>query len=87
MPVLLLSYSFSLPFINAILIAAKSSSKNDSSKKTSVKPADAEKKAEDKKPNSSLLSTKSSGPESDYNPAIGTSYHPVDNACWKHGEK
>ncbi|XP_034251987.1 DNA ligase 1 isoform X3 [Thrips palmi] len=63
------------------------SNKNESTSKASTKPAESEKKAEDKKPNSSVLSSKSSGPESEYNPAIGTSYHPVDDACWKHGEK
>lgn len=64
----------------------KSSNKNDTSTKTSLKP-ESEKKVEEKKPNSSVLSSKSSGPEAEYNPAMGTSYHPVDNACWKHGEK
>lgn len=44
-------------------------------------------KTDSKEPRTSLLSSKAAGPESNYNPATGTAYHPVDDACWKQGEK
>lgn len=50
-------------------------------------PVSSEPKVETKKPSATLLSAKTAGPESAFNPASGTSYHPVDDACWKQGEK
>lgn len=52
-----------------------------------VSSVSSENKTESKKSGGSLLSSKAAGPESEYNPASGTSYQPVDDACWKQGEK
>ncbi|KAK3932515.1 DNA ligase 1 [Frankliniella fusca] len=80
--------------VHSFFASSKTSDKNPAVSKNEDKPFDSskdsspsEKKSDGNKSAKILLSSKSGGPESDFNPASGPSYHPIDDACWKKGEK
>ncbi|XP_026291592.1 DNA ligase 1 isoform X2 [Frankliniella occidentalis] len=82
------------PSVHSFFTTVTTSDKKEVGSNDEDKPTDSskdttpsEKKVGTNQSTKTLLSCKSSGPESDFNPASGPSYHPIDDACWKKGEK